>query len=204
MPDDTLKVATFNANSIRSRLALILDWLRREAPDVLCVQETKVQDPDFPVTAFTEAGWHVAFRGQKAHAGVAIISREEPAEVASGFDAGTSTSSAPGEPDHPRLLRAVIRGGIYLSEDVKDKMLFGAAAGRDPMASPLEVLSDRELEVFEMTGRGVETKEVAERLHLSVKTVESYRARIKTKLGLTNSTELIAHAVRWVEDNRAD
>ena len=46
--------------------------------------------------------------------------------------------------------------------------------------------------------------EVAERLHLSVKTVESYRARIKTKLGLTNSTELIAHAVRWVEDNRAD
>jgi len=101
-------------------------------------------------------------------------------------------------------VRAVIRGGIYLSEDVKDKMLFGAAAGRDPMASPLEVLSDRELEVFEMTGRGVETKEVAERLHLSVKTVESYRARIKTKLGLTNSTELIAHAVRWVEDNRAD
>jgi len=100
--------------------------------------------------------------------------------------------------------RAGIRGGIYLSEDVEDKMLFGAAAGRDPMASPLEVLSDRELEVFEMTGRGVETKEVAERLHLSVKTVESYRARIKTKLGLTNSTELIAHAVRWVEDNRAD
>jgi len=101
-------------------------------------------------------------------------------------------------------VRAVIRGGIYLSEDVRDKMLVGAAAGRDPMASPLEVLSDRELEVFEMTGRGVETKEVAERLHLSVKTVESYRARIKTKLGLTNSTELIAHAVRWVEDNRAD
>ncbi|PAP75920.1 response regulator [Rubrivirga marina] len=101
-------------------------------------------------------------------------------------------------------VRTVLRGGIFLSEDVKDKMLFGAAAGRDPMASPLEVLSDRELEVFEMTGRGVETKEVAERLHLSVKTVESYRARIKTKLGLTNSTELIAHAVRWVEDNRAD
>ena len=101
-------------------------------------------------------------------------------------------------------VRTVLRGGIYLSEEVKDKMLFGAAAGRDPMSSPLEVLSDRELEVFEMTGRGVETKEVAERLHLSVKTVESYRARIKTKLGLTNSTELIAHAVRWVEDNRAD
>jgi len=96
-------------------------------------------------------------------------------------------------------VRAVIRGGIYLSEDVKDKMLFGAAAGRDPMASPLEVLSDRELEVFEMTGRGLPTREISERLHLSVKTVESYRSRIKTKLGLANGTELLKHAVSWVE-----
>ena len=100
-------------------------------------------------------------------------------------------------------VRTVLRGGIFLSEDVKDKMLFGAAAGRDPMASPLEVLSDRELEVFEMTGRGVETKEVAERLHLSVKTVESYRSRLKAKLGLTNGTELIKHAVAWVEGEGA-
>ena len=101
-------------------------------------------------------------------------------------------------------VRHVLRGGIYLSDEMKDKLLFGAAAGRAPMQSPLEVLSDRELEVFEMTGRGAATRDIAERLHLSVKTVESYRARIKTKLGLDSGTELMQHAVRWVEGEGAD
>lgn len=101
-------------------------------------------------------------------------------------------------------VRAVLRGSLYLSEEVKDRMLLGAAAGRDPMASPLDQLSDRELEVFEMTGKGVETRDIAERLHLSVKTVESYRARIKAKLGLSSATELLQHAVRWVEDGKTD
>ena len=101
-------------------------------------------------------------------------------------------------------VRYVLRGGIYLSDELKDKLLFGAAAGRkDAMQSPLEVLSDRELEVFEMTGRGLPTKEIADRLHLSVKTVESYRARIKTKLALESGTELMQHAVRWVEGEGA-
>ncbi|MEM6785305.1 MAG: response regulator transcription factor [Bacteroidota bacterium] len=99
-----------------------------------------------------------------------------------------------------QAVRHVLRGGIYMSEDLKDRLLFGAAVGRKvPMQSPLEVLSDRELEVFEMTGRGLPTRVIAERLHLSVKTVESYRARIKTKLSLESGTELMQHAVRWVE-----
>jgi len=103
MSDNVLKVATFNANSIRARLGQVLAWLDRETPDILCVQETKVQDPDFPAEPFREAGYHVVFRGQKAHAGVAIISREDPQEVAFGLDDG-------GEPDEARLIRAVIRG----------------------------------------------------------------------------------------------
>lgn len=101
--DDTLKVATYNANSIRARMELVLDWLRREAPDILCLQETKVQDKDFPAEPLRNAGYHVIFRGQKAHAGVAIVSRRGPQEVVSGFDEG--------ETDGPRLIRAVI-GGI--------------------------------------------------------------------------------------------
>lgn len=100
---DTLKAATYNANSIRARMALILDWLAQESPDILCVQETKVQDKDFPAEPIREAGYHVVFRGQKAHAGVAIISREAPAEVTYGLDDGQ-------EPDEPRLIRAVIAG----------------------------------------------------------------------------------------------
>jgi DNA-binding CsgD family transcriptional regulator len=69
--------------------------------------------------------------------------------------------------------------------------------------SPLEVLSDRELEVFELTGHGASTRDIAERLHLSVKTVESYRARIKKKLQLDSANELMKHAVQWVESESA-
>jgi DNA-binding NarL/FixJ family response regulator len=99
-----------------------------------------------------------------------------------------------------RAVRHVLRGGIYLSEPIKDRMLFGAAVGRKaPAQSPMEVLSDRELEVFELTGRGLPTREISDRLHLSVKTVESYRARIKTKLNLSSGTELLQHAVLWVD-----
>jgi exodeoxyribonuclease-3 len=118
MSDGVLKVATYNANSIRSRLELVLDWLRREAPDILGLQETKVQDADFPAEPFREAGYHVVFRGQKAYAGVAVVSREEPREVAFGLDddpstspsAGSGRSSGQGQPDEARLIRAAIRG----------------------------------------------------------------------------------------------
>lgn len=102
--------------------------------------------------------------------------------------------------DIVHAVRHVVRGGIFLSDELKDRLLFGAAVGRKaPMESPLQVLSDRELEVFEMTGRGLPTREIAERLHLSVKTVESYRARIKQKLNIETGTELLQQAVQWVE-----
>lgn len=100
---EILKVATYNANSIRARMELLLDWLDREEPDVVGVQETKVQDEDFPAEPIREAGYHVVYRGQKSHAGVAIISSSEPEDVAYGF--GDSD-----EPDEPRLIRARIAG----------------------------------------------------------------------------------------------
>lgn len=99
-----------------------------------------------------------------------------------------------------KAVRRVISGGIYVSEEINERLLLGLAAGREEIAqSPLEVLSDRELEVFELTGRGLGTRDIAERLHLSVKTVESYRARIKDKLNLKSAAELMQHAVQWVE-----
>jgi len=94
-------VATFNANSIRTRMPAILQWLEKVSPDVVCIQETKVQDVDFPAAPIEEAGYHVAFKGQKAHAGVAIISREPLTDVAVGIDDG-------GEPDEARLIRGKI------------------------------------------------------------------------------------------------
>ncbi len=95
-----LKIATYNANSIRVRLDQILDWLQREATDILCIQETKVQDKDFPLTPIQEAGYHVIFKGQKSYSGVAIISREAPQDVDYGLEGQ----------DEPRLIRTVIQG----------------------------------------------------------------------------------------------
>ena len=76
-----MKIATFNANSIRARMPILLNWLEKEQPDVLCLQETKVQDKDFPAKPFEEAGYGVAFRGQKSYNGVAFISRRLPDEI---------------------------------------------------------------------------------------------------------------------------
>ena len=70
-----MKVVTFNANSIRVRLPMLLDWLAQEDPDILFLQETKVQDKDFPLGPLEGAGYHVAFSGQKSYNGVAILSK---------------------------------------------------------------------------------------------------------------------------------
>jgi len=96
------KIATFNANSIRSRIPLVHAWLSRNQPDVLCIQETKVQDQDFPKEAFAEVGYQVVFRGQKASAGVAIATREAPQEVSFGLDSDPR--------DEARLIRATVHG----------------------------------------------------------------------------------------------
>lgn len=100
-----------------------------------------------------------------------------------------------------KAARKILNGGIYVSDEVNEKLLMGVARGQKELSeSPIDLLSDRELEVFEMTGTGNNTREIAQKLHLSVKTVESYRARIKTKLNLENATELMMHAVKWVEN----
>ena len=73
-----MKIATYNVNSIRRRLPIVLDWLDKHQPDVLCLQETKVQDGDFPLDAVREAGYHASFRGMKGYNGVATLTRREP------------------------------------------------------------------------------------------------------------------------------
>lgn len=102
-----------------------------------------------------------------------------------------------------KAVRKVMNGGIHVSQELSDKLLMSAMSGKkNALESPIDVLSDRELEVFELIGRVKSTSEIAEQLHLAVKTVETYRSRIKDKLELKNSTELIFHAVKWVEYER--
>lgn len=95
-------------------------------------------------------------------------------------------------------IRHVLRGQIYLSSRMTEGLLHGVVAGREAIDhSSLKRLSDRELEVFEMIGRGMTTRQIAETLRRSVKTVETYRENLKAKLGLKNSAELSRHAVQW-------
>ncbi len=81
-----MKIASFNVNSIRARLKTVLDWLRKESPDVLCLQETKVPDKDFPEKAFEDMSYHSFFRGEKTYNGVAIVSKKPIKDVRIGFD----------------------------------------------------------------------------------------------------------------------
>ncbi len=97
-------------------------------------------------------------------------------------------------------IRQILNGGIYLSDKIGTKMLMKLTSGNSSKSdNPLDVLSDRELEVFELTGKGLSTREIGDKLHISVKTVESHRANIKDKLHLDTANELMRHAVRWVE-----
>ena len=96
-------------------------------------------------------------------------------------------------------VRQVMNGGIYLSDSIGSQLIMKIASGQSAGDNPLEILSDRELEVFELTGRGESTKEIAQRLHVSVKTIDTYRARIKEKMHLKSANELMRRAVQWVE-----
>lgn len=95
-------------------------------------------------------------------------------------------------------IRRVLGGEIALSEAMTSRLL-EKFSGRKTMDSPLESLSDRELEVFQLIGRGLTMKEIGQELHLSPKTVEVHRASIRHKLRVTSAAELIAYAARWSE-----
>lgn len=98
-------------------------------------------------------------------------------------------------------IRKVLRGELYVSERVSANIVKRFVDGKaDGMSSPEELLSDRELEVFQLIGQGFATRQIADQLHVSIKTVEAYRANIKEKLNLKNATELIKHALHWIEN----
>lgn len=100
-------------------------------------------------------------------------------------------------------IRCVLAGKIWLSDVMAERMLQRAIGGgrQEVSRSPLDSLADRELEVFRLIGQGAKTAEIAEQLHLSVKTVETYRDRIRQKLDLDDGTKLAHYATQWVLEN---
>jgi DNA-binding NarL/FixJ family response regulator len=94
-------------------------------------------------------------------------------------------------------IRVLMRGKRYLSDCVAETMMNSLAGNSSAGEGAIGMLSDRELEVLELIGKGLGSREIAEKLHLSIKTVESHREHIKTKLGLTRATELVNFAFGW-------
>jgi exodeoxyribonuclease-3 len=140
---DVCKVASFNVNSIRVRLPLVLDWLQKNRPDVLAMQETKVQDQQFPHEAFERIGYRCVFRGQKSYNGVAVAAAQEITETEFGF---------PDEPrDESRLMKVRIGKMILINTYVPQ--------GRLPVSDQFRYKLDwfqRLLEYFRATLRRTE------------------------------------------------
>jgi exodeoxyribonuclease-3 len=98
-----MKIATYNVNSIRRRLPIVLDWIAEHTPDVMCLQETKVQDHEFPIDAIRDAGYHASFRGMKAYNGVATLTRTPPEKVIHGLHEGEDSEDF-------RIIQTVVSG----------------------------------------------------------------------------------------------
>ncbi len=125
----TMKIATWNVNSLKVRLPHVLDWLASEQPDVLCLQETKMEDAAFPYAEISAAGYHAVHHGQKTYNGVAILSRQVPEAVTTGI---------PGYADaQARLIAATIGGCRIVCAYIPN----GQAVGSEKYAYKLSWLS---------------------------------------------------------------
>lgn len=120
--------------------------------------------------------------------------------------AGAKGYVTKGEPSVKMIegIKRVLAGDIYVSERIASKMLHKMVGGgvRTMDGFPIDSLSDREFEIFGLIGEGLQTRDIADQLHLSVKTVESHRENIKRKLNISNATELLQRAIHWVRFER--
>lgn len=160
----------------------IVDLSLKSMSGLELMKDIKIQYPNLPVLVLSMHDESLyAERALRAGAKGYIMKQEAPEKLL-------------------EAIRQVQKGNIFLSDRMGARMLQQMVSGRnDPSAPSLEMLSDRELEVFQLIGQGVGTRQIAERLHLSVKTIESYREHIKRKMRLNSGTELVQHAVHWIK-----
>jgi exodeoxyribonuclease III len=123
----TLSVVTWNVNSLRARLSVVMKWVRDNKPDVLCLQETKATDDEFPLDDFTILGYHEALHGQKSYNGVAILARKPLKDVARGFD-------GKGGDEQKRLIAATVEGIRVVNAYIPN----GGEVGSDKFAYKLQ------------------------------------------------------------------
>ena len=160
---------------------VIVDITLKEKNGMELIKDIKVQYPNLPVLALSMHDETLyAERAIRAGARGYIMKQQATEKVVA-------------------AIRKVLKGEVYISERMVAKVM-GKLAGvkTETAASPLDCLSDRELEVFLMIGKGHGTRQIARKLHLSIKTIETYRSHIKEKLNFGDSTELLQYAIQWV------
>ena len=162
--------------------AIIVDISLKGANGIELIKNLKAIHDDIPILVFSMHDETIyAQRALRAGAKAYVMKKESPSKV---VDA----------------IRKIIQGEIYVSPSVADQVLHQIVSGPGNVStSPVDRLTDRELEVVQLIGRGLSSREVAESLHLSVKTIESHRAHVKEKLSLRNATELVQFSVQWVD-----
>ena len=160
----------------------IVDIALRDSSGIELIKDLKQTCPNVSVLVLSmHEESHYAERALRAGARGYIMKRETTKKVVA-------------------AIRQVLSGQLYVSETIAAAMAAQFVSGKTlDAASPAQQLSDRELEVFEMLGQGRGTRQIAESLRVSVKTVQAYCARIKEKLNLASATELLREAVRWHE-----
>jgi len=162
--------------------AIIVDISLKSANGLELIKNLKAIHEDIPILVFSMHDETIyAQRALRAGAKAYVMKKESPSKV---VDA----------------IRKIIQGEIYVSPSVADQVLHQIVNGPGNVStSPVDRLTDRELEVVQLIGRGLSSREIAESLHLSVKTIESHRAHVKEKLSLRNATELVQFSVQWVD-----
>jgi DNA-binding NarL/FixJ family response regulator len=160
---------------------VIVDISLKDKNGLELIKSIKIQHPDLPILALSMHDESLyAERVIRAGAKGYIMKQQATENIV-------------------KAIRKVLKGQPYLSDRMTAKMMYKLVGRKKEKteASITELLSDRELEVFLLIGKGYGTRQIANRLHLSVKTIESYRAHIKEKLSLSSATELLQHAIQW-------
>jgi len=160
---------------------VLVDISLKQTSGIELIKDIKVQYPSLPVLTLSmhDEGIY-AERALRAGAKGYIMKQEATEKVVT-------------------AIRRVLAGEVYVSEGMAAKMVSKLVAGpAETGGSPVDRLSDRELEVFRLIGAGYGTREMAQKLHLSIKTIETYRAHIKEKLDLVDANELLRTAITWV------
>jgi DNA-binding NarL/FixJ family response regulator len=159
---------------------ILLDITLGDDSGLSLLKELRSQHPQIPILVLSmHEETHYADRVLRAGAMGYIMKQEPPERVMA-------------------AIRQVLSGKVYLSEAMASSVLTRLVGKKEGEASsPVDVLTDRELQVLQLIGRGMSTRQVAKTLHLSVKTVENHREHIKSKLNLQSGSELVHFAVRW-------